>query len=186
MAERFNGQDKVLIRLHSITMVEQVISRFALQVDQLMISANRNIEQYKAFGYPIVRDQVDGFSGPLAGFHSGLTYMNTRWLACTPCDTPFIPLNMTNRLLEQALDSSAKICFAQRAGQPEYLHTVLHHSVIGQLLDYLQQGNAAVKNWYRTLPEEWLAHVDFTDEAESFNNINDQDDLDRIFPKGTG
>jgi molybdopterin-guanine dinucleotide biosynthesis protein A len=79
-------------------MVAHVIRRLLPQVDTLIVNANQNIERYGAFGHPVVPDAIGGFAGPLAGLHAGLNACTTPLLVTSPCDSPFLPLDLVARL----------------------------------------------------------------------------------------
>ncbi|MBX9869175.1 MAG: NTP transferase domain-containing protein, partial [Burkholderiaceae bacterium] len=38
------------------------------------------------------------YAGPLAGIEAGLSYCTTPYLATVPCDTPFLPLDLVEKL----------------------------------------------------------------------------------------
>ncbi len=71
-ARRLGGQDKGLIELCGSTMIEHSIRAFSPQVQPLMISANRNLERYRALGYTVIEDHFGSFEGPLAGLRRSL------------------------------------------------------------------------------------------------------------------
>ena len=71
---RMNGEDKGLILFQSKPLIQHVISRLIHQTDEILISANREIQVYETFGYPVLQDATNSFLGPLAGFLLGLTH----------------------------------------------------------------------------------------------------------------
>ncbi|HIC25723.1 MAG TPA: molybdenum cofactor guanylyltransferase, partial [Gammaproteobacteria bacterium] len=52
------GEDKGLVSLGNRPMLAWVLERFAPQVDEVLISANRNLERYAEFGRRIVTDRM--------------------------------------------------------------------------------------------------------------------------------
>lgn len=104
-SSRMEGGEKSLVRLAGRPMVEHVIDRLAPQAAALAINANGDIARFAMFGRPVIADTVQGLPGPLAGILAGM-----EWAAATgashvvsvPTDTPFIPLDMTDRLLSAA------------------------------------------------------------------------------------
>lgn len=176
-ASRFDGIDKGLIPLSGIPLVQHVINRLKPQVGRLIISANREIPSYEAFGLPVIPDGIQGFKGPLAGILTGLQQMTTDWLACSPCDTPLIPDNLVESLLDQATNTGAKICIAKVDQQAQYLHTLIHRSMQDDLRDYLSQGRAAVRDWYAEQPEQSVSFFSFPDATQAFTNLNQPEEL---------
>jgi len=99
------GTDKGLLDFGGQPVVQHVLLRLQPQVGGVIISANRNIERYRAIGVPVVPDASDGeprFDGPLAGVLAGLRICQTPWLACVPCDAPWFPTDLVDRLLRAA------------------------------------------------------------------------------------
>ena len=71
-ATRMGGVDKGLIEVRGRPMVEHVIAALRQQAADLFINANRNLDAYRQFGYPVLMDMVDGYCGPLAGMASAM------------------------------------------------------------------------------------------------------------------
>ncbi len=69
-------------------MIDHVLDALAPQVEQIIINANRNLDEYGAFGLPVITDASRDFLGPLAGIASGLAAARTEWVAIAPCDSP--------------------------------------------------------------------------------------------------
>src|SRR3974390_3147457 len=88
---RMGSVDKGLAVLAGKPMVAHVLSRFAPQVDTVVINANQNLDRYASLGYPVLPDTVGGFAGPLAGLHAGMTHATQSLVATVPCDSPFLP-----------------------------------------------------------------------------------------------
>ncbi|MGH3851395.1 MAG: NTP transferase domain-containing protein, partial [Pseudonocardiaceae bacterium] len=71
---RMGHVDKGLQAFRGKPMVAHVLARFAPQVNEVLINANRNLEQYARLGYRVVADEIGGFAGPLAGLERGLAH----------------------------------------------------------------------------------------------------------------
>jgi len=52
-ATRWDGRDKGLIAVLGRPMISHVLDALAPQVGQVLISANRNLDEYRAFGLPV-------------------------------------------------------------------------------------------------------------------------------------
>src|SRR5215472_5112668 len=96
---RMGSVDKGLVALNGKPLVRHVVERFEPQVDEILINANRNIEQYETLGWPVIRDRIEGFAGPLAGLHAGLSHARHALIATVPCDSPFIAPDLVARLV---------------------------------------------------------------------------------------
>jgi molybdenum cofactor guanylyltransferase len=171
---RMGSADKGLVRLHGQPMVRHVLDRFAPQVDEVLINANRNIAEYEALGHPVIRDQIDGFAGPLAGFHAGLTHAKYPLLATVPCDSPFLPLDLVARLSAGLEAQHADLAVARTHDQPHPVFALVRREVLPHLTHFLDGGGRKIDAWYATLKS---IEVAFDDEAEAFRNINTADEL---------
>ncbi|QND60433.1 molybdenum cofactor guanylyltransferase MobA [Mesorhizobium huakuii] len=120
-SRRMGGGDKSLLPLGSGSVLDQLLSRFGPQVEILALSANGDPDRFSRFGLPVLADTIEGFAGPLAGILTGL-----EWAAAgTPCkavvtaagDTPFLPLDLVERLAAAAGEHPGSIAVALSAGR---------------------------------------------------------------------
>ncbi len=178
MSSDGQGVDKGLQPFRGRPMVAHVIERLAPQVGTLVINANRNIERYADFGWPVVRDAIEGFAGPLAGLHAGMTQARTRWVATVPCDSPFLPLDLVARLSAAVVArdddsptadvSGVQLAVARTAGQAHPVFALVERALIDDLRAFLASGQRKIDAWYAPLR---VVEVAFADEA-AFRNIN--------------
>ncbi|MDO9188930.1 MAG: molybdenum cofactor guanylyltransferase, partial [Sulfurimicrobium sp.] len=89
--QRMGEADKGLVLLHGKPLVSWVLERIAPQVDEVLISANRNLERYRELGYAVLPDEMPDFPGPLAGLHRAMAEASHPLWLSVPCDTPFLP-----------------------------------------------------------------------------------------------
>ncbi|GKT24574.1 molybdenum cofactor guanylyltransferase MobA [Acidovorax sp. SUPP3334] len=109
---RMGGQDKGLQAFQGVPLALHALRRLRPQVGGVLISANRHLDQYAAFGAPVLPDALPGHAGPLAGFLAGLSRCDTPWLLTVPCDTPLFPHDVAERLLAAALAGQADLAIA--------------------------------------------------------------------------
>lgn len=169
---RVGGQDKGLLLWQGTPLVSHVITRLQKQTPRIIISCNRNFDEYSSFGFPTVGDNRADFQGPLAGIEAARTYVKTDYLAVVACDTPALPSDLLARLLTPLLtetDSQPLISFAHDGRREQYLFSVLNMRCLDELPDFLEQGHRAVKHWYRQTPH---VIVDFSDQRDAFRNYN--------------
>lgn len=123
---RMGYRNKGLIPLGGKPLISYVVERLQRQVDQLYISANSDIEQYQAFGFPVIEDQIQWRGkGPLAGIASLLPHLkDTDCLQVVSCDGPFIPSDLVAKLQKARLqgDPPHKVSYATTAEQGHYLY----------------------------------------------------------------
>ncbi|MDH3870924.1 MAG: NTP transferase domain-containing protein, partial [Gammaproteobacteria bacterium] len=58
LGRRLGGSDKGLVEVEGWPLIDRVIAAFGPQVQQLLINANRNIQEYERYGYPVVPDEL--------------------------------------------------------------------------------------------------------------------------------
>lgn len=172
---RMGGEDKGLLRIGERTMVEHVIRALRPQVSDLFINANRNLEQYRAFGLTVVTDFIDGYCGPLAGVASAMKVARTPWLLVVPCDSPFICASLARRLHTAAIAENAEIAVARSTpDQLEPVFALIQRALLPSLLDYLQAGDRKVDRWYA---QHLMTTVEFSDFPAMFLNVNTPDQV---------
>lgn len=173
-ARRMGGMDKGLIPFHGKPLIEHVIGRIAPQVDELLISANRNQAQYEQTGYPVISDQQDEFLGPLAGIARAMTCCNHPLLLVVPCDSPFLPFDLATRMLHTLQQQGVDICLAHDGERLQPLIALLHVHLLPSLRQVLTDKHLKVERW---MTEHSHAIEKFDDPA-AFRNINTPADLE--------
>ena len=171
---RMGGVDKGLQNFRGRRLVDHVYERFAPQVGGVVINANQNHEEYKTFGVRVVSDAIGGFAGPLAGLHAGLSVSKRPFLACVPCDSPFLPADLIARLYQRIDESGAELAVAKTGDQPHPVFSLMRRGVLDHLADFLKAGGRKIDAWYATLN---VVEVAFDDEAEAFSNFNTLEEL---------
>ncbi|MBK1716835.1 molybdenum cofactor guanylyltransferase MobA [Thiocystis violacea] len=184
-ARRMGGEDKGLRPFAGRPLVEWCIEALAPQVGTLLISANRNIERYAAYGYPVIADSMAGFQGPLAGLLAGLRAARTPWILTLPCDAPRPPLDLAQRLVQALVERNADLAVATDGERRQSLHALLPVSFADDLERFLASGERKVEHWQT---RHRIALADFRDCPERFGNINSPDEarrLEHVWPANT-
>ena len=171
---RMGGVDKGLQSFRGKRLIDHVYERFAPQVGGIIINANQNQEEYKSFGVRVVSDAIGGFAGPLAGFHAGLSISKRPFLASVPCDSPFLPTDLVERLYKRLDEAGAELAVAKTGEQPHPVFSLMRRTVLDHLNDFLKGGGRKIDAWYATLS---AVEVAFDDEPEAFSNINTREEL---------
>jgi molybdopterin-guanine dinucleotide biosynthesis protein A len=174
---RMGNVDKGLQFFRGKAMVAHVIERFRPQVDELLINANRNLEDYGRFGYRVVPDGIGGFAGPLAGLERGLANANNSLVATAPCDSPFLPADLVQRLYIALTTHDAQLAVAKTFDQPHPVFCLCQTSLAPHLSEFLAAGGRKIDQWYATLA---VVEVSFDDEEAAFSNINTSDELQKL------
>ena len=162
-------------------MVASVIERFAPQVDQLLISANRNLELYARFGYQVIADEIGGFAGPLAGLERALAQASHALIATVPCDSPFLPQDLVSRLAESLERAAAQLAVAKTFDQPHPVFCLVKRNLHAHLSNFLASGGRKIDAWYASLK---MVEVPFGYEAAAFSNVNTPTELRQLEDDG--
>ncbi len=171
---RMGGVDKGLQTFRGRRLIDHVYERLAPQVGGVVINANQNHEKYRTFGVRVVSDAIAGYAGPLAGLHTGLSISKRPYLASVPCDSPFLPEDLVERLYQRLDDAGAELAVAKTGDQPHPVFSLMRRGVLDHLADFLKEGGRKIDAWYATLN---VVEVAFDDEAEAFSNINTREEL---------
>ncbi len=174
--QRMGGVDKGLQDLDGRPLVQWVLERLAPQVHTVLISANQNPERYAEFGCPVLPDVIPGFAGPLAGLHAALGAADTPLVMTAPCDSPFLPTDLVQRLWQALNDENAELAVPRAGGRAQRAFSLVRRDVGPKLDAFLKSGERKVGLWHASLK---IAEVAFDDEAGAFDNINTAEELAR-------
>jgi molybdopterin-guanine dinucleotide biosynthesis protein A len=169
---RMGGVDKGLQVLRGKAMAQWALERLAPQVDEVLINCNQNLESYARFGHRLVTDEIGGFAGPLAGLHAGLKAASHPLVVTVPCDSPFLPHDLVERLEKQLGEKDLAV--AKTGAQPHPVFSLVRRDVLENLEQFLRNGGRKIDAWYASLR---TVEVNFDDEADAFRNINTLEEL---------
>jgi molybdopterin-guanine dinucleotide biosynthesis protein A len=172
LGRRMGGVDKGLQPLRGKPMVHWVLERLRPQVAEIIVNANQNPDEYRKFGYRVVADDISGFAGPLAGLHAGLKAAAHPLVATVPCDSPFLPLDLIQRLSGSLKDNDLAV--AKTGAQPHPVFALVKRHCMESLEAFLAQGGRKIDAWYASLK---VIEVSFDDEVDAFRNINTREEL---------
>jgi molybdopterin-guanine dinucleotide biosynthesis protein A len=175
LGRRMGGVDKGLKPLRGRPMVQWVIERLEPQVDELLINANQNLEEYGRFGYRVIPDEIGGFAGPLAGLQRGLSEARHPLVATAPCDSPFLPHDLLARLQAALSHGDKDLAVAKTGVQPHPVFCLCRKRVLDSLNAFLAAGGRKIDAWYVRLD---VVEVSFDDQTEAFSNINTPGELE--------
>ncbi|KIN89280.1 molybdenum cofactor guanylyltransferase MobA [Thauera sp. SWB20] len=171
---RMGGVDKGLVELAGRPMAAHALERLAPQVDALLINANQNLPAWQAFGHPVFGDDIGGFAGPLAGLHAGLLRAQHPFVVTAPCDSPFLPADLVERLAAALHAADAQLAVAKTFGQPHPVFCLCRRNLADHLGAFLAAGGRKIDRWYGSLK---VVEVAFDDEEAAFRNVNTRDEL---------
>lgn len=179
---RVSGKDKGLLVYKGISLIKRQIDWLSPQVASLLISANRNIENYQKYGHPVLLDQSNEvnnssygeteFNGPLSGILKALQSCSTEWLFAQPVDVPNLPINLLDKILKTISRKpfESKNCYYLKSDQRDhYLSMLINKSAESQLEQYLESDRRRVRDFHWTINSQ---PVDLNLNEKLFENLN--------------
>lgn len=176
---RMGGVDKGWMELGGRPLVVHVLQRFAPQVSEVVISANRNLERYAGLGHAVVIDEAPGFSGPLAGLLAALCHARFELVCTVPCDSPLVPLDLVVRLRNALQEGEADVAVARTAYRIHPMFALYRRALRANLREYLAGGERMVQAWQT---RQRRVEVSFDDSSEALRNINTLEELADLRP----
>lgn len=174
MGRRMGGADKGLIEFLDRPMIEHVAERLKPQVGEILINANRELAHYGSLGYPVIEDEIGGFAGPLAGLHKAMQVAAHPYVLTVPCDSPLLPHNLAERLMNGLMERDADLAVAKTGIQSHPVFCLCRTALLPNLEAFLKDGGRKIDAWYSTLE---VAEVQFSDNAKAFANVNTPEEL---------
>lgn len=174
---RMGGADKGLLELDGMPMAAHVIARLLPQVDEVLISANRNAARWATFGPRVIADELSGFAGPLAGLHAALQHAHHDLVLSVPCDSPGLPRDLAARLLAGLQAAQADLAVVRVGGEMQPVFCLCRRELAGHLGDFLAAGGRGVGRWQHQCR---LVAVDFDDQPAAFDNLNTPAELAQL------
>ncbi len=174
---RMESRDKGLVPLAGRPMIEHAIMRIRPQVGAIMINANRHLEEYRNYGYPVVQDSSNDFQGPLAGMAACLRHCHTPWMATIPCDVPLLPEKLIGRLHHALTLHDAEVAVATDGQRLHPVFCLISVELTDKLEAFLMLGGRKIDRW---LQQVRTVQADFSDAESCFHNVNTADELAKL------
>ena len=172
-ASRMDGEDKGLIVFRELPLIAHVVNITKLKVSRILISANRNFEEYANFG-KVISDDLEGYQGPLAGISKALKVCSTPYLLVLPCDSPLIDTALIDSLIEKMGVSKVDICVAHDGSIMHATFALMQTKLEKSLEEFLGEGGRKMALWYR---QQSLERIDVSSHLEVLTNINRPEDF---------
>jgi molybdenum cofactor guanylyltransferase len=172
-ASRMGGVDKAWLMLADRPLLAWVCDRIRPQVGEIVLSVNSDDVRYTELGYPLVRDEVPGYAGPLAGLAAGLARARHDMVVTVPCDTPVLPEDLVSRLYTSWRNGNCELAVARTPDRIHHAIMLCSKKILPDLRTYLAKGERKVGAWQAA---HRVIHVEF-DDGEAFLNLNTPEDL---------
>ena len=169
--KRAGGLDKGLLPYNNKTgnnkpLIEHVIDTVKNQVDDIVISANRNIESYKSYSANVVGDDTENYQGPLAGIAACLKHCKHELVLVVACDMPNLPNDLVTRLISDMQNNSISIATVDKHHQ---LALIIKSNMLDSVQQRLKNNQLKLIQWVESVPYNT---VSFDDVPETFANLN--------------
>jgi molybdopterin-guanine dinucleotide biosynthesis protein A len=180
------GANKALRNLAGKPLLSHVIARMQGQCSSLCLSVEAVDPLWEPFGLPQVADTQAGSNGPLGGLLAALeaARRSPGWLLLVPCDAPFLPLDLADRLGQHARAEGRSAALIAYQGQWQPTFSLWHIDLLPALRKaVLQQGQRGLKEFLLTQSPAVLDWPDYKLERQlgaqpsPFFNINSPQDL---------
>jgi len=184
-SRRMEGQNKATLLLGGEALLSRVLARIRNQVSAVLVNLNDPvaIEEFLFLHQPLplVADLVPGFRGPLAGLASGFDYLQQhglegRALLLVPCDGPFLPLDLAERLVTALNKDGADVACACYGGEAQPTFSLWRYSTFDSVKQTLfEKRQGGFKGLLAQLHTVFVAWDE--EEVNPFYNINTPQDL---------
>ena len=175
---RFEKRNKGLLKINNETFVSHLLKKLLTQSKIQIISANNNIEEYEYYNTQVIKDRVTNYQGPLSGIISCKSHIKTPLVLTIPCDSPIIPDDLSQRLLETYNNNEeTQLCVVDDGERLQNLFMLFNVTLLDNMETYFLNNQRSVHGW---LKNQKYKTVDFSDKAINFTNVNDQSNLDDL------
>jgi len=167
-------QNKALIQINAISVVESVLNTVSPYVQKVMIITNTP-EEYSFLDIETAKDVRPGF-GPLSGIHSALSLASSEYVLVVSCDIPLVGSKQIEQLVSSCRGHDITI-FKHKNFEP--LCAVYRRSCIDALNELIDHNECRIIDLFPTLDVKVLR----VDDAEIFRSINTKEDYEHIVDK---
>ncbi len=181
LARRMAGTNKAMLDVGGSSVLTRLIGRLSPGVRRMVLNTNGDPGPFAGLGLAVVADSLPDHPGPLGGILAALEWAaaeasGTEWVVTVPCDTPFLPTDLAERLHAARIRDGAVLACAASAGRthpvvalwPVNLAPALRQAIV-------EQGVRKVSRFtgrYACAVADWG-----TDPVDPFFNVNTAEDL---------
>lgn len=191
-----NGLDKALLPFGNGRLIDHVHARLARQLPIVALNTNSDSSDFHDLGSPVIRDDIPGYAGPLAGILAGMEWAAKQsgafsHIMTVAIDTPFFPEVLYEQLSRQVEGTPEVIAIASSVGRLHPVFGLWPISSRRELRQWLANDqNRRVMNWIESHPhcsfEFPLTETQTGQPTDPFFNINTQDDILEAREQWTG
>lgn len=182
---RFDGADKGWIERDGQAQIVRVLAALLTgaaildvdgsgRIERVLVSANRNLERYRALGVDVVTDRWPGYPGPMAAVASLVEAVGTAHatLLTIPVDHRDLPAEFVLRMVETAVMFTKDCVVASDGDGLQPLFALYPPIFARSLADAFAAGERSVSGWQQSVSPRICRF-----EPLRFGNLNSPDDL---------
>ncbi len=172
------GQDKGLLPLAGVPLIEHVLLQVAGLSDEAMLITNRP-DEYRHFGVPMRMDVRPGTSA-LGGLYTALHYATRDCILVLSCDMPFVSRPLLEHILDLAPGWDAVVPRLGESDRIEPLRALYRKSCVQPIVDALDAGRRRVISFFGDVKVRYVEIEEikcFDPAGGTFFNINTLADL---------
>lgn len=160
------GGGKPLRLLGGRTLLQRAIDQATRWSDHVVISAR--VDQAGGADAPVLPDRPD-VEGPLAGLFTAAR-MGAPWVLTIPCDMPFLPVDLPEKLAKAVAGRSAAL--ASSGGRVHPVCGLWRADALDQLSAYAATGRRSLIGF-----AEWIGFTAVEWDGDPFFNVNGLEEL---------
>lgn len=170
------GQNKALIRLGKLTVLERVINAVESLTDDLFLVADTP-EPYQPFGLPVAPDLLPG-KAALGGIYTALSHARHEWALVLACDMPLLEPRVL--VFQSTFRPQADVVTPCVGPNPETLHTFYRKPCLPAIRKRLAADQLKVTGFFDEVRVVYLSAETlrpFSPRLHCLLNINTPQDL---------
>lgn len=178
---RMNGTEKSFLKFGATSLIKRTIDRFNSQVPKIILSANSNPDKFRKYNVPIIKDDIKGYAGPLAGVLSAMHWAQSNkptinHIITVAVDTPFFPNNYA-KIMQAKHQNKTQITIANSNNRNHPVFAIWDINLADDLERFLvNEGNRKVMMFAERY-NFTIQQFDYKSSIDPFFNINTYENL---------
>ena len=175
-------EDKIFLNLNNKTLIEHTINKVKKHFKKMIIITDKKNEFFVKNNLITVKDCIEGQLGPLVGILTAMKWAKENspkcsWIASFPCDTPFFPVSIISKFIEESKKKESLILCASSHGRQHNIFGLWSIELHDKLYDDLVNNKVRkVQDWTK---KNNIKNLEFEfKDYDPFFNINTPEDLE--------
>lgn len=174
---RFNNKNKGLLVINNKPFATALYNEFKNNVRKIFINSNSNHQEYKTIGIETIRDDKQGYMGPLEGIKTIMRLTDADYLFVIPVDSPKLDQKILQSLKKEAIKNPQKIICCTDGIRKQPLICLIPLSYKKSLESYLSKNNNRVFPWFNQNDPIWCQ---LSKQKKKILNINKPSDYKKL------